>query len=73
VSTATDHPRLRVLSRAEAVAQGYRRISMPVNRKSESAVFEAMDQGLSTCDAAWIDIGRGRFEAARRASEIVTS
>jgi len=63
---------LRVLSQEDARASKYKAISTPICRKTEAAIFESMEASLATCDAVWIDQGKGRFSAARRASDLWT-
>lgn len=70
--TAPTAPVLRVLTPEQAKASKYKAISNPVSRDQEAAIFESMEASLATCDAVWIDQGKGRFSAARRASDLWT-
>jgi len=64
--------KLRVLSPDQAKLSGYKAITTPVDRKTESAIFDSMQDSMHGADAVWLDCGKGRFALARRASDLWT-
>lgn len=62
---------MNVLTKFEAAMRGYRSISAPIDANKAPQIFRSMQASLSNCDSCWISLGNNRFEAARKASEIV--
>lgn len=63
-------PSLRCISVETANREGYRPITNEVCPRLETEIFLSIQSTLQSCDAVWIECPKGRFMAARQASDL---
>jgi hypothetical protein len=64
-------PSIRCISVETAKREGYRPITNEVCPRLETAIFLSIQSTLQSCDAVWIECAKGRFMAARKASDLL--
>ena len=62
--------KLPILSELEAKKNGFTSLTVPVSASREPHIINSLEFTLAPTGAVWVDVGRGYYEAARRASQL---